>query len=291
MTFTETPDISIVLPTYNRADALRKNLGPLLGLAGVLEVIVVDDGSRDETPEVLASFDNPRLRVVRQPKNQQQPAARNLGVETARGEWILFAEDDCRFPPDYAIVLRREAALRQADIVGAPFIHASADRLDEAIAHARARSVDRVALDAESAFPSSTIETPFIPARALVRRTVFDTVKFDEDYCGNAWREETSFFVDAMRSGFSCVLTSATYSYQVQDWQGGARKTRLRYEYWTIRNNWRFLRRHGAWLAQHGYLSRPALVAQIAFVFRRFRMVSSGSLRARWRTLTERSSR
>ncbi|MGD0274337.1 MAG: glycosyltransferase family 2 protein [Gaiellaceae bacterium] len=291
MTSRETPDISVVLPTYNRADALRTNLGAILALEGVLEVIVVDDGSQDETASVLASFDDPKLRVVRQPENRRQPAARNLGAETARGAWILFAEDDCRFPPDYALVLEREAAVHGADIVGAPFIHAAAEKLEEAVRRARATAEPRIELDGEIRFPISAIETPFLPAPALIRRTVFDAVRFDEDYRGNAWREETDFFVTAMRNGFTCVLTPATYAYQIENWDGGARQPRLRYEYWAIRNNWRFLRRHGAWLAQGNYLSRPVLNAQIAFVIRRFRTVSSGFLRTRWRTLTGRGQR
>jgi glycosyltransferase involved in cell wall biosynthesis len=280
----QAPDVSIVLPTYNRADALRANLGSMLAIADVCELIVVDDGSRDATPEVLAAQTDPRLRVLTQPENRGQPTARNLGVDAATGEWILFGEDDCRFPVDYAAVLKREAAQHRADIVGAPCIHTRADALDAAVAHGRAESVREIGLDMVGMFPAKTVVTPFVPALALIRRSVFETVRFDGGYRGNAWREETAFFVDAMRHGFVCILTPETFSYQTRQWGGGARRSRLSYEYWAARNNWRFLHLHGRWLAEHGYLRQPVL-AQLCFVWHRARIVSTGYVRARRRSV------
>ena len=103
--------------------------------------------------------------------------------------------------------------------------------------------------------PAETVETPFIPAPALIRRDVFDKVSFDEGYTGNAYRQETAFFVQAMRSGYRCVLTPFTASYQQEQWEeGGARSTPLAYELSTLRNNWRFMRLHGDWMAERGYI-------------------------------------
>ncbi len=262
-------DISVVLPTYNRAPALRENLPSILALDGVFEVIVVDDGSTDATASLLQTWGDSRLRLVHQEVNRGSPAARNLGAAIARAGWVLFGEDDCRFPRDYAVVLREEAEAHQADIAGAPMVHApdQAD-LGREVAAARARNEGPKALDAVAGFPSRAIATPLLPAPAIVRRPVFERVRFDERYRGNAYREETDFFVRAARSGFKCLLTPRTFFWERRRWEGGNERGLLEREYWTVRNNWRFLRRQGRWLVEEGYIASPAR-EQLAFVVRR----------------------
>ena len=263
------PDISVVLPTYNRAPALRENLPSIIGLEGVFEVIVVDDGSTDGTASLLQTWRDPRVRPLRREANLGSPAARNLGAAIARGHWILFGEDDCRFPRDYAVVLQEEAEAHGADIVSAPMVHAPHQRDPGAeVAAARARNEGPKGLDEVAGFPSRAVVTPLLPAPAIVRRPVFERVRFDERYRGNAYREETDFFVRAARRGFKCLLTPRTFFWERQRWEGGNERGLLGREYWSVRNNWRFLRLQGRWLVDEGYISSPAR-EQLAFVLRR----------------------
>lgn len=94
---------SVVIPTYNRADQLASCLeGFEMPEAAGLEVIVVDDGSVDETAErvaeVAARSRGADIRYIWQ-ANAGPGAARNAGVAAARGAWILFLDsDDCWFP-------------------------------------------------------------------------------------------------------------------------------------------------------------------------------------------------
>lgn len=273
-------DISVVLPTFNRAPALRANLSGILALQDVAEVLVIDDGSVDDTPAVLAAQDDPRLRVIRHERNHGQPAARNEGARAVRTPWLLFVDDDLAFPSDYATVLRAEAAVHGADIVGAPWVHADPGDGPAAVARARERSAEHVGMDDHSGFPRHAVVTPFLPAPALVRRAVFERVSFDEELRGNAYREETAFFVAAARAGFRCLLTPNTACWQNGQYGGGARSGRLHYEYWVARNNWRFLQRHGGWLSERGYISGP-LRSQASFMLGRVRTVVGGYLRAR----------
>jgi GT2 family glycosyltransferase len=274
-------DITLVLPTYNRAEALRVNLGAMLQVADIAEVIVVDDGSKDDTLAVCEQFADERLRIISHPTNLGVASARNTGIAAARGAWVLFGEDDCRFPAGYASSLRNEARLHAADIVGAPLLHApSSDEDIHQIAAAAPRQV-RPSMEDVGVFPAHAIETPFIPARALVRASVFEQVHFYEGFPVNGYREETDFFVQAVRAGFRCLFTPVTYCYQLGTWSGGQHhSSTVRYEYWAIRNNWRFLRRHGAWLVEHGYI-RNVLASQSRFAGLRLWTVASGATRAR----------
>ncbi len=274
--------ISLVLPTYNRANALRANLGVMLALRDVAEVIVVDDGSTDETPAVCRRFAEERLRVISHPENRGVAAARNTGIDAAQGKWVLFGEDDCRFPADYAVVLRQEAERYGADVVGAPLLHLEGTDADAAELAARApRRALGPSMDEGDVFPLQATQTPFLPARVLVRRAVFDRVRFYDGFPVNGYREETDLFVQAARVGFRCLLTPETYCYQLDTWEGGQHHSSpLRYEYWALSNNWRFLRRHESWLVAQGHIDGIAS-AQLRFAWRRALTVASGMARAR----------
>lgn len=272
---------SAVLPTYNRAEALRENLPPLLRLRGLAELIVVDDCSLDETPAVLRDVSDDRLRVIRHPVNLGSPAARSSGIAAATTNWILMLEDDCRVPADYGQTLLRVAREYDADLVGAPWVHAPADRIETEVASRRANPVARVGLrTAPGQFPPNTVETPFLPALILARREVFTLAGYDRRYRGNAWREETAFFLSAAQAGFRCVLTPDTYSYQVRQWGGGQRRNRVAYEFWVAWNNWLFLRAHGTFLRRAGYI-RSAVTEQAAFLAGRGRGLLIGLAKKR----------
>ena len=97
---TRAPDISVVLPTYNRQVELREAIGSVLALDEVdFELIVVDDGSTDDTTAELARLDDARLTVIRLPKSSGANAARNIGIANARSPCIAFLDsDDIYFP-------------------------------------------------------------------------------------------------------------------------------------------------------------------------------------------------
>ena len=94
------PKVSVVIPTYNRAANVQKGVETVLAQTfSDLEVIVVDDGSEDETGEVLAKTFGDRIRYYYQ-ANQGASAARNKGISEARGEWIAFLDSDDEWERD-----------------------------------------------------------------------------------------------------------------------------------------------------------------------------------------------
>jgi glycosyltransferase involved in cell wall biosynthesis len=89
------PRFSVVLPTHERPDRLRRAVRSVLDQAfGDFELLIVDDASADGTPEVTAGFDDPRVRAFRNPTNRGAAASRNRALGEARGELIAILDDD-----------------------------------------------------------------------------------------------------------------------------------------------------------------------------------------------------
>lgn len=254
----------------------------LLELQDVLEVIVVVDARSDDGTEEMVRErygDDERVLVLRQAGNGLS-AARNAGCRIARGEWVVISDDDLRYPADYGPTLKRVAAEQRADIVGAPWLNLTNGDMAGELAAARARRGGVPTIDDHSVAPEHEIETPYMPAPALINRRVFERISFDENYGNTAWRDETDFFIQAVRTGFRCMLTSATAMYQLDQWDGGSRRPRLEYEWAAIKNNWRFVSRHGRWLAARGDIKTPSLY-QLSFAAGRLRLTLVGFTRAR----------
>jgi glycosyltransferase involved in cell wall biosynthesis len=96
-----TPVFSIVLPTFNRARSIERAVHSVLEQSFAdLEVIVVDDGSTDDTAERLGRIADPRLRLVRQQRNAGGGIARNLGIRLAQAPLLGFLDSDDAFLPD-----------------------------------------------------------------------------------------------------------------------------------------------------------------------------------------------
>ncbi len=92
------PFVSVIIPVYNSADFLGQAIDSVMDQTFLdLEIIVVDDGSTDRTPEVSAQYSD-HITYIRQP-NGGNAAARNRGVVEARGRWLCFLDADDLWEP------------------------------------------------------------------------------------------------------------------------------------------------------------------------------------------------
>jgi glycosyltransferase involved in cell wall biosynthesis len=100
------PFFSVIIPVYNRAGPLREAIASVLAQSCQdFEIVVVDDGSRDNPAATVESFADPRIRLFRQ-SNQGGGAARNRAIDEARGRFIAPLDSDDIFLPHHLAAMR-----------------------------------------------------------------------------------------------------------------------------------------------------------------------------------------
>jgi glycosyltransferase involved in cell wall biosynthesis len=186
------PRVSAVVPVYNGAATIERALASILAQDfHDAEVIVVDDGSTDRTPEILRSYGD-RIRVLRQ-EDRSSPAARNTGVAASRAEYIAFLDaDDVWLPGRLA---KTVAALdREPDAV---FAYSDAVPVDD-----RDQPVSSRYVPPEKAHAPSQEELladawwPILMTTTLVRRDAYLTAGgFREEFKGSRGFADTWFFL------------------------------------------------------------------------------------------------
>jgi GT2 family glycosyltransferase len=106
------PRISVIVPLFDKERTVESSLRSAAAQTVTdLEILVVDDGSRDAGPALVRAFPDPRVRLIRQ-DNAGPGAARNRGVREAKGEYLAFLDADDEWMPDF---LERAVPLLDAD--------------------------------------------------------------------------------------------------------------------------------------------------------------------------------
>ena len=98
------PTISVIIPTYNYADYICSAINSVLTQHNDCEIIVIDDGSTDNTRELVSAY-NEKVKYVHQ-DNAGVSAARNHGISLAKGEYLIFLDADDTLLPDALSILR-----------------------------------------------------------------------------------------------------------------------------------------------------------------------------------------
>ena len=122
---TETPIVSVITPTFNRASELELLINSIQNQTfdhSKYEMIIADDGSTDETDKLLKNMENVvdfKLKFVTQ-ENMGPGAARNLGIQNSQGELILFIDSDCEADPKWMEIIYNEYVEGGFDACGGP---------------------------------------------------------------------------------------------------------------------------------------------------------------------------
>jgi succinoglycan biosynthesis protein ExoO len=112
------PEISIIIPTYNTEDYLPQALESVLEQTFTnFEIIVVDDASTDATFEIAKSYQDLRIRVLRNHQNLGAAATRNCAIKNAQGQWIALLDSDDFYEPKRLETLVKAAQESEADLL------------------------------------------------------------------------------------------------------------------------------------------------------------------------------
>ncbi|HEY6494885.1 MAG TPA: glycosyltransferase [Trebonia sp.] len=252
--------ISVVIPTKDRVQHLRKTLPIFLAQPDVAEVVIVIDGCSDGTLEFVkqAAAGDDRIRYVDNVVNKGLPYSRNRGIEFVTCDYVFTGEDDLELTDNFFITLLAHMNDTGADLIsGRNVFRTERETVDEAIARAnkiKGPSVDRRRLTLHTAINTpDDQEQPLLPAPMLGRTDVFRKVRYDDQYRGSAYREESDFQLSAWEAGYKMVYCphAMTFNVQVENDRGGVHATwgfeRAR---WTVRNNWQFLTKHRELIAR-----------------------------------------
>jgi glycosyltransferase involved in cell wall biosynthesis len=169
--------ISIILPTYNRAALLPRSIESVLGQTyGDFELIVVDDGSEDDSAAVVAGFGDERIRYLKFPKNCGLSKARNAGLSHARGACIAFQDSDDEWMAEKLERQRRQLETHpEAAAVYADMLRVCADGR---VLYFRSPTIAPGRLiDPQTRFWQSYM---LALQPALIRRSCFEELRFDE---------------------------------------------------------------------------------------------------------------
>ena len=95
------PIVSIIIPTYNRTDLISRAISSVLNQTFKnFEVIIIDDGSTDNTENVVKSFNDSRIKYIKNKKNVGAAVTRNIGIKAAKGKFIAFQDSDDEWLPE-----------------------------------------------------------------------------------------------------------------------------------------------------------------------------------------------
>lgn len=259
--------ISVIIPTKDRVRFLRRAVPMFLAQDEVEEVIIVVDGCSDGTLEYVkeASAEDKRIRFIDNVINKGLPYSRNRGIELAECDYVFTGEDDLEVTENFFGTLLAHMEESGADIIsGRNIFRQQRESQADAIIRTdkiKEPSINRQFIMLHPDMRTSADQTqPLLPAPMLGRADIFQKIKFDDQYRGNAWREESDFQLSAWEAGYKLVYCphAMTFNIEIENDRGGVHATwGLKRVAWVVRNNWRFVRKHSELIAKEFDTGNP----------------------------------
>jgi len=284
------PSVTVVIPTRNRRECLRKVLPSYGRQPEVADLLLLDDaGDPPLQAAELAGWAGAPVRLHRFPERAGAPRARNLAAGMVRTEWVLYSDDDVFLGEGYVAGLLAAQRRTGAMLVGGRRLYLQPGETPSDVegryAALPADPWDPRLFMAEFGAPvQGDLPALHLQTTMLVRTDVARAIGWDEESRPPSYREETDFCLRAVTAGHGVVFTGAASCYHLPaaDTQtGGQRAARWwEYEGGVVACNRRFLDRWYGFLRERGAIAGPRWLAELRFADWRFR---GGFARAMYR--------
>lgn len=200
------PKISIIVPVYNEEKTILEVLGLVRAqkVEGVtFEVVVVDDGSRDNTVAQLEAHPELYDRLIRQPVNGGKGAAVRAGLKAAEGDYVLFQDADLEYDPaDYAKLLKPVLRFNADVVMGSRFVAPEFTRVYY-FWHKIGNEIITLAFN----LLNNTTFTDIYSCYLLFRRTLIDPDKLES----NGWDQQAEILSRVASRGSSFFEVPISY--------------------------------------------------------------------------------
>jgi glycosyltransferase involved in cell wall biosynthesis len=195
-----TPAVSVLLPVLNGEATIAASIESILGQTVTdFELVIVDDGSSDRTPDVIAAYADPRIRYIRNEENLGIAPSLNRGIDSARAPWIARMDaDDVALPFRLERQLRAVARHPEWDVCGSFTIKVRPDGKRLRRGNVRPRTVRR---------SWAWLPSPFGHATVLIRTRVVKENQYREDalHC-----EDYELFLRLTHAGYRLHVLPAS---------------------------------------------------------------------------------
>lgn len=210
------PAIAVIMPVYNRAAMVRRAIDSVLDQDFAdFELIVVDDGSTDQTCEVVTAVPDPRVTLLRAEKNQGSNAARNRGIKAARAELIAFLDsDDVYLPNKLGFIVHRFRQNPDLDVLLDSFTKEYPAGHDRKVAQRQNPNINTTADFVRALFNRQLWKAT--SAISIRRETALRAGMFDETL---KRRQDFDFLIRAAAVGQCAATDELTW---VKSWTPGA---------------------------------------------------------------------
>ncbi|QNK58171.1 glycosyltransferase family 2 protein [Paenibacillus sp. PAMC21692] len=278
--------VSVIIPTFDRPNTLLCVIDSYIDQEYVGELIIIDDGSSKSYTETIEYIEE-RLAgtqiIFNYYKNQKNHGAaycRNLGVELAKYDYILWGEDDAFLSSNYLSVLLPKA---NDDVIVFGSIYYGITpwmEEDQLIQKKKEQQLSPKSIFDYDRFEgyyrklsNNDIEVPFGHALILVPKKAYSSIKYYENYKVNGYREESDAQVQMVKNGNKIFYTSDTECYHLPglaiEKGGQHKKNRLIQEVFTIINTGLFYKRHLIFFNKRYNVSKSVSIMTFLYVKRK----------------------
>lgn len=247
--------VSVIIPTRNRANLLKKNLLQLASLGEVNEIVVVDDASTDGTSKIVRSLSkviHERFDIVlklrRNRRRMLQQFCWNKAMKLAKGDIIIFLNDDTLLKDKYAVRAIRKRMERDPKIA---LIGAKINDVNPKTENIRFYlNLFGAPLSKVTSFPfiekgNTPRYVEYVSSVMAVRKDLIKELAFNENYRGTGYREESDFQLVIRKKGWKILYEPTFEVFHIETYGGGYRGFTLSDRmYWKARNHTYFIRKH-----------------------------------------------